>query len=264
MCVWSFKQSSSLRLEFALSVLCPGRGGIGLARFGVGAVNLQRGFLSRIAAARPPVAHSLAVLVSVWASSPQQEMASPPIYYWQQCWADLPGVGVASLLPSLFASLACPSAFRFSIGRVLGKMTTFYRWLDRGDWLRKPVFLYKDYSARRTCAYLRFRLGTHDLGIELGRWSDKKPRHMRLCNRCDQQQLDDERHLEFECTAFEHLRAARRHLFAAAIGEDMRAFLGRGMRVGSWDLCLIALIYVSSFECLYGHVIHLFHNLQYR
>ena len=91
----------------------------------------------------------------------------------------------------------------------------------------EPVFLYKDYSASKTCAYLRFRLGTHDLGIELGRWLDIKPRHLRICSRCDQHQLDDERHLVFECTAFEHLRAARRHLFTAAIGENMRAFFGQ-------------------------------------
>ena len=109
----------------------------------------------------------------------------------------------------------------------LVRMTTYYRWMDRGDWLQKPVFLYKDYSASKTCAYLRFRLGTHDLGIELGRWLDVKPRHLRICSRCDQQKVDDERHLVFECTAFEHLRAARRHLFTAAIGEDMRAFFGQ-------------------------------------
>ena len=109
----------------------------------------------------------------------------------------------------------------------LVRMATYHRWLDRGDWLHKPVFLYKDYSAKRTCTYLRFRLGTHNLGIELGRWLDRKPRHMRICSRCDQRQLDDERHLVFECTAFEHLRAARRHLFTAAIGEDMRAFFGQ-------------------------------------
>ena len=68
---------------------------------------------------------------------------------------------------------------------------------------------------------------------------------MRLCNRCDQQQLDDERHLVFGCTAFEHLRAARRHLFTAAVGEDMRAFFGQRDESGDMGLCLIALIYVS-------------------
>ena len=81
---------------------------------------------------------------------------------------------------------------------------------------------------KKTCTYLRFRLGTHDLGIELGRWLNGGiPRHTRLCTRCDRHKLDDERHLVFECTAFEPFRAARRHLFTAAIGEDMRAFFGQ-------------------------------------
>ena len=38
---------------------------------------------------------------------------------------------------------------------------------------------------------------------------------------------DDERHLVFECPAFEFLRAARRHLFSAWVGLDMKRFMGQ-------------------------------------
>ena len=37
--------------------------------------------------------------------------------------------------------------------------------------------------------------------------------------------IDDERHLVFECSYFEHIRAARRSLFSAAVGEDMMCFM---------------------------------------
>ena len=37
--------------------------------------------------------------------------------------------------------------------------------------------------------------------------------------------IDDERHLMFECPAFEFIRAARRHLFSMHVGLDMRLFM---------------------------------------
>ncbi len=39
------------------------------------------------------------------------------------------------------------------------------------------------------------------------------------------QVIDDERHLVFECSAFDHFRAARRDLFSVEVGEDMRCFM---------------------------------------
>ena len=43
----------------------------------------------------------------------------------------------------------------------------------------------------------RFRLGSHYLPIETGRWS-RKPRNERLCHSCEV--LGDEFHLVFTCT----------------------------------------------------------------
>ena len=37
--------------------------------------------------------------------------------------------------------------------------------------------------------------------------------------------IDDERHLVFECPAFEYLRAARRHLFTSRVALDMACFM---------------------------------------
>ena len=39
--------------------------------------------------------------------------------------------------------------------------------------------------------------------------------------------VDDERHLVFECPAFDQLRCARQHLFAAVVDGDMRAFMSQ-------------------------------------
>ncbi len=71
--------------------------------------------------------------------------------------------------------------------------------------------------------FVRFKLGCHNLAIETGRWTGV-PRAERVCHRCQQGALDDERHLVFECPAFEHLRRDRRHLFGREVAFDMRRF----------------------------------------
>ena len=107
-------------------------------------------------------------------------------------------------------------------------LTTYYRWFDREKWLDRPKYLVFDLSAPVTCAYLRFRLDTHNLQVELGRWQNRQPRHLRICQRCHMHALDDERHLVFECLALEHVRnvrAARKQLFNVRVGENMQAFM---------------------------------------
>ena len=46
----------------------------------------------------------------------------------------------------------------------------------------------------------------------------------RIYDRCTTGALDDERHLVFECPAFEQLRADSRHLFGPEVAFDMRRF----------------------------------------
>ena len=80
-----------------------------------------------------------------------------------------------------------------------------------GEWLDKPAYLFLRLGYRQTYTFVRFKLGCHHLAIETGRW-DGTPRMSRVCQRCQQGALDDERHLVFECPVFEDLRAASRHL----------------------------------------------------
>ena len=44
--------------------------------------------------------------------------------------------------------------------------------------------------------------------------------------------IDDERHLVFECAAFDWLRASRRELFSARVGLDMKRFMEQGDQQG--------------------------------
>ena len=112
------------------------------------------------------------------------------------------------------------------------RFATYFAWFDGGQWLRRPPYLFFDLSARATCTYMRFRLGTHNLQVNLGRWERPRPRCQRMCERCAMHVVDDERHLVFECSAFEGLRLARRHLFSAAVGENMKAFMAQGDQRG--------------------------------
>ena len=105
------------------------------------------------------------------------------------------------------------------------RLATYFAWFDFGLWLVRPSYLYLDLSATAICRYLRFRLGTHSLQVEVGRWQNPRPRSHRLCGRCAMRAIDDERHLVFECPAFEFIRAARRQLFSMRVGLDMRLFM---------------------------------------
>ena len=102
-------------------------------------------------------------------------------------------------------------------------LATYYNWVFRGEWLDRPAYLFLNLSYRQTYTFVGFKLGCHRLPIETGRW-DGTPRLQRICQRCEQGALDDERHLVFECPAFEHLRVANRPLFGQEVGFDMRRF----------------------------------------
>ena len=49
----------------------------------------------------------------------------------------------------------------------------------------------------------------------------------RVCQRCQQGALDDERHLVFECPVFENLRVASRNLFSRRVNFDMQRFFAQ-------------------------------------
>ncbi len=68
-------------------------------------------------------------------------------------------------------------------------------------------------SARCMRILLRFRMGAHNLPVVLGRRTGI-PRAQRLCPRCDQHAVGDERHMVFECPALQAVRDKHAALFA--------------------------------------------------
>ena len=77
------------------------------------------------------------------------------------------------------------------------RYASYLHWFDTGKWTGQgTLFFY--FSALGTCTYLRFRLGTHNLQVKLGRWQDLRPHHQRLCGRRHMQVVNDERHLVLE------------------------------------------------------------------
>ena len=126
------------------------------------------------------------------------------------------------------------------------KLATYFAWFDSGAWLRRPKYMFLDLPASATCTYLRFRLGTHDLQVELGRWQDPRPRDQRFCRRCSMRAIDDERHLVFECPAFEYLRAARRHLFTSRVALDMACFMRQRDQAGVLHYVLDCLRHIAA------------------
>jgi hypothetical protein len=82
----------------------------------------------------------------------------------------------------------------------------------------------------------RFRVGSHNLGVERGRYQYgvRVPRLERRCARCaalgvQQPQVDDEKHLVFECPHFQFLRTSRSYssLFQEA-GGDLQKLIRNG------------------------------------
>ena len=88
----------------------------------------------------------------------------------------------------------------------LPRLATFHRWFDTAKWGFRPSYTY--FGARRELmtAFVRFKLSSHDLGIELGPWKNKTARDLRTCDFCEQHALDDEYHMIYECPAMQPVR----------------------------------------------------------
>jgi hypothetical protein len=116
---------------------------------------------------------------------------------------------------------------RQSVGRT--RFVTYHRWLDTGTWLSRPKYLLSDHPAPATCAFMRFMLGSHRLGVNEGRWQEGgyQPHADRICRRCAMHCVDDERHLVFECPQLQYIRDMWPQLFLQQAGHDMQAFFGQ-------------------------------------
>ncbi len=117
------------------------------------------------------------------------------------------------------------------------KLCTYLRWFapppGRGLVLHIPV------RAEQMNKFIRFRLGCHDLPVEVGRYAGV-PRHSRLCLRCTLGAVGEEKHMVFECPAVAALRVQYAHLFGAVI-QDMQQFMWQDDRVGVVRFVLQAL-----------------------
>jgi hypothetical protein len=128
--------------------------------------------------------------------------------------------------------------------RKLCTYNAYFRQEDMGNWWQLPRHL----TAGATLApnvvrsVSRFRLGSHGLGVEWGRYHHK-PWAERLCVRCgalgvQQPQVDDEKHMVFECGSFEGWRSSLRFagLFENVAHGDMRQFMlnADGVRVAEF------------------------------
>ena len=95
------------------------------------------------------------------------------------------------------------------------------------------------------CAYNIRSLAAVDVSsIRRRHWQTSK-HTQRICHRCDMGALNSERHLSFECPAFEDLRVAYRQLFGRVIAFDMRRFFAHK------DQCMCRYVYAMQCICMW-------------
>ena len=89
----------------------------------------------------------------------------------------------------------------------------YQRWFARPSHVPQRKMALKLHLPDRILrAFMRFRLGCHNLPIDSGR-QHGIPRHQRICTRCSLEMVGDEHHLLFTCTAVQHVRQQFLHLF---------------------------------------------------
>ena len=97
-------------------------------------------------------------------------------------------------------------------------------------WFSSPAHQVRPYyelpmSITRLRALVQFRLGSHSLPVEQGRFVRPcLPRHLRRCDLCNTQAVGDELHYVFDCPRFGAIRAQHSNLFQDAEGS-MRLFM---------------------------------------
>ena len=109
---------------------------------------------------------------------------------------------------------------------------TYHTWfkLPQGEapgWLKQPPGM-----SKQAKQLLRFRIGAHTLGVNTGR-RQRVDWQSRTCNRCSPDQVahlacgvDDEHHMNFDCTHFQGLRSEDPSLSAwIRAATDMRTFM---------------------------------------
>jgi len=68
-----------------------------------------------------------------------------------------------------------------------------------------------------------FRLSCHSLKVEVGRYNDI-PVHLRTCDKCDNGEVQNEKHVVFRCHACNDLRLEYAGLFDEVENGDLSTF----------------------------------------
>lgn len=89
----------------------------------------------------------------------------------------------------------------------------YQRWFARPPHVARQKSAYRlQLPDKQLRAFMRFRLGCHNLPIDRGR-QHGIPRAQRTCTRCSLELVGDEHHLLFTCPAVQHVRQQFMHLF---------------------------------------------------
>jgi hypothetical protein len=109
------------------------------------------------------------------------------------------------------------------------KLVTYHNWCaedDRCDFDKPAFYLRSDIGSEKIVAMARFRLSSHRLRVETGRFA-----HVDYINRVCQdphcinvREVQDEQHAVFRCSMCDDLRREHASLFHNADGENMRRF----------------------------------------
>ena len=87
------------------------------------------------------------------------------------------------------------------------KLCTYHHWFGRPSNLRFEPYYDLPMGVSKLRALVQFRLGSHTLPIEQGRFARPAvPRHLRRCTVCDTQAVGDELHCVFDCPHFSDVR----------------------------------------------------------
>ena len=101
----------------------------------------------------------------------------------------------------------------------------WFNWFGRPNKVHCEPYYELPMSITRLRALVQFRLGSHSLLIEQGRFvRPSLPRHLRRCHLCNTQAVGDEPHHVFACPRFVAIRAQYSSLFRVA-GGSMRLFM---------------------------------------
>ena len=88
------------------------------------------------------------------------------------------------------------------------KLCTYHHWFGRSNKVHCEPYYELPMSITRLRALVQFRLGSHSLPVEQGRFVRPcLPRHLRRCDLCNTQAVGDELHYAFDCPRFGAIRA---------------------------------------------------------